>query len=167
MCWFTSSKTIKVEWRFVNITKKDTKQLCTRLFCMRYRLCTMLLKNKFYHKSVLQPFHATKTKRKKYRYDFHTHKFWKLKKYSFKSCILQIYQRFLVFLNFAQKSCKNLILSENYKYIFMTLCLQGSYQLMLLIFLKIAIIWKISSFNYCVKFVLGKKMSLYFFWQWR
>ena len=43
-------------------------------------------------------------------------------------------QMLSIFLNFDWKSCKNLILSEKWKYIFMLLCLQGLYKLVLLIF---------------------------------
>ena len=71
-------------------------------------------------------------------------------------------QMLSIFLNFDWKSCKNLILSEKWKYFFMPLCLQGLYQLVLLIFFWICNFLKDLFLYLLCEICFGKKNSYNF-----
>ena len=67
-----------------------------------------------------------------------------------------------IFLNSDWKSRKNLILSEKWKYIFMPLCLQGLYQLVLLIYFWICNFLKDLFLYLLYEICFGKKNSYNF-----
>ena len=71
-------------------------------------------------------------------------------------------QMLSIFLNFDWKYCKNLILSEKWKNIFMLSCLQGLYELVLLIFFWICNFLKDLFLYLLCEICFGKKISYNF-----